>query len=306
MTPNLAGALALSVVGGISIAMLYLAWPRRLTAEEWVVHRRSFVEVPGSPRWRTWLQGRSVSKTVLRLLQTEDPNLLLLSLSYNGTPATPEAVAGRIALLGGAGAVGGIIAVTALALAQGAYGLASLAPLVGLLAAATLPAGQLVLWNYRARQVRSDVARRLPRILTGTRVLLESGAATAEGALAGAVATYLDPSADLVREALRVKEVKRVELEVALDEVSERYGVEDLHRLADSFRVGRRYGTGMATLLTDFAQASRTAWHARYRERITRAPVLMTVPALVFFVLPLLALVMYLVFTPLLGTLSRL
>jgi hypothetical protein len=32
----------------------------------------------------------------------------------------------------------------------------------------------------------------------------------------------------------------------------------------------------------------------------------MTVPALVFFVMPLLALVMYLVFSPLLGTLSRL
>jgi pilus assembly protein TadC len=91
-----------------------------------------------------------------------------------------------------------------------------------------------------------------------------------------------------------------------LDEVAERYSVEDLHRLADSFRIGRRYGTGMAALLADFAQAARSGWHARYRERITRAPVLMTVPALVFFVMPLLALVMYLVFSPLLGTLSRL
>ena len=43
-----------------------------------------------------------------------------------------------------------------------------------------------------------------------------------------------------------------------------------------------------------------------YRERITRAPVLMTVPALMFFVLPLLVLVMFLVFTPLMGTLGRL
>jgi Flp pilus assembly protein TadB len=82
------------------------------------------------------------------------------------------------------------------------------------------------------------------------------------------VATYADPSADLVREALRVKEVQRLELEAALDEVAERYRVEDLHRLADTFRIGRRYGTGMAA--------------------------------------PLLALVMYLVFSPLLGTLSRL
>lgn len=62
----------------------------------------------------------------------------------------------------------------------------------------------------------------------------------------------------------------------------------------------------MSTLLVDFAQRARNSWHASYRERITRAPVLMTVPALMFFVLPLLVLVMYLVFTPLMGTLSRL
>jgi len=64
--------------------------------------------------------------------------------------------------------------------------------------------------------------------------------------------------------------------------------------------------TGMSMLLVDFAQRARSSWHASYRERITRAPVLMTVPALMFFVLPLLVLVMYLVFTPLMGTLGRL
>ena len=79
-----------------------------------------------------------------------------------------------------------------------------------------------------------------------------------------------------------------------------------MHRLADSLRVGHRYGTGMSTLLVDFAQRARSSWHASYRERVTRAPVLMTIPALVFFVLPLLVLVMFLVFTPLMGTLSRL
>src|SRR5256886_10332106 len=46
--------------------------------------------------------------------------------------------------------------------------------------------------------------------------------------------------------------------------------------------------------------------NSTYRDRITRAPVLMTVPALMFFVLPLLLLVMFLVFSPLMGTLSRL
>ncbi|MHB8501306.1 MAG: hypothetical protein ACYDHE_10235 [Candidatus Acidiferrales bacterium] len=309
MTAALTGALVLSVVGGISIAALYLAWPRRLTAEEWVVHRRALLQVADArrgQRWLAWLSGRSTSVGIGGLVRSSEPDRLLLSLGSDRMPVTTEAVARRLLWLAGGGAAAGIVAVTALALAEGAYWLAAIAPVVGIIAAVTLPAGQLASWSYRARRRRAEVARRLPRVLTGARVLLESGAATAEGALAAAVATYADPSADLVREALRVKEVQRLELEAALDEVAERYRVEDLHRLADSFRIGRRYGTGMAALLADFAQAARSGWHARYRERITRAPVLMTVPALVFFVMPLLALVMYLVFSPLLGTLSRL
>ena len=309
MTAALAGALALSVVGGVSIAVLYLVWPRHLTAEEWVVHRRAFLEIADASRAQRrhgWLPDWSASDGLVGLVRASSPDLLLLSLRFEGTPVSPEAVSRRLLWLAGAGAAGGIVAVSALAVVEGAYWLAATAPVVGLLAAVILPGVQIASWNYRARRLRAEIARRLPRVLTGTRVLLESGAATAEGALAAAVATYADPSADLIREALRVKEVKRVELEVALDEVGERYRVEDLHRLADSFRIGRRYGTGMAALLADFAQAARSGWHARYRERITRAPVLMTVPALIFFVLPLLALVMYLVFAPLLGTLSRL
>jgi len=88
---------------------------------------------------------------------------------------------------------------------------------------------------------------------------------------------------DLLREALRIKEVRRIELEAGLDEVGERYGVEAFHRLGDAFRVGTRYGTPMSALLADFAGSMRAGWHAEYRERITRAPVVMTVPALVFF-----------------------
>jgi len=91
-----------------------------------------------------------------------------------------------------------------------------------------------------------------------------------------------------------------------MDEVSDRYAIRELRRLADNFRIGHRYGTGMSALLADFAKAARESWHAQYRQRITRAPVLMTVPALIFFVLPLLVLVMFLVFTPLMGTLGRL
>jgi hypothetical protein len=309
MTAALAAALALSVVGGFSIAAVYLAWPRRLTAEEWVVHRRAILRVADgtdAQRRRVWFSGRSTSIGIGGLMRNSEPDRLLLALSSDRMPVTTEAAARRLLWLAGGGAAAGIAAVTALTLVEGAYWLAATAPVVGLIAGVSLAAGQLALWNYRSRRLRAEVARRLPRVLTGARVLLESGAATAEGALAAAVATYADPSADLVREALRVKEVQRLELEAALDEVAERYRVEDLHRLADTFRIGRRYGTGMAALLADFAQAARSGWHARYRERITRAPVLMTVPALVFFVMPLLALVMYLVFSPLLGTLSRL
>ena len=58
--------------------------------------------------------------------------------------------------------------------------------------------------------------------------------------------------------------------------------------------------------LANFENIVVDSWHAGYRERVTRAPVLMTVPALIFFVLPLLVLVMFLVFAPLMGTLSRL
>ena len=76
--------------------------------------------------------------------------------------------------------------------------------------------------------------------------------------------------------------------------------------MADAFRIGSRYGTHMGNLLTDFALELRRGWHADYRERISRAPVLMTLPAMVFFVLPLLALILLLVFTPLMKTLAEL
>jgi len=62
----------------------------------------------------------------------------------------------------------------------------------------------------------------------------------------------------------------------------------------------------MADLLSEFALDLRRAEHAAYRERMTRAPVLMTVPALLFFVLPLLALVLMLVFAPLSTALGQL
>src|SRR5436190_21338691 len=74
---------------------------------------------------------------------------------------------------------------------------------------------------------------------------------------------------------------------LALDEVAEQHDVTTLARLADSFRVGVRYGTRMA-VLSEQSMQLRRAWFASYREGITRAPILLTIPALLFFVGPLL------------------
>ena len=51
---------------------------------------------------------------------------------------------------------------------------------------------------------------------------------------------------------------------------------------------------------------ARQAWFAAYRERIRRAPVVMTIPAMLFFVAPFLTLIMFLVFTPLVRALGQL
>ena len=84
------------------------------------------------------------------------------------------------------------------------------------------------------------------------------------------------------------------------------YRLEPLQRLADALRVGARFGSGMAELLIEFAVETRQDWHTAYRERMVRAPVLMAVPALFFFVLPLLAVILLLVVTPLINGIGRL
>ena len=129
---------------------------------------------------------------------------------------------------------------------------------------------------------------------------------TPEGALTHAITIYEDPASDLIREALLAREVRRLLLETALDQGAQRYGVTALAHMADSFRVGVRYGTRMAELLGAQSMQLRQAWFAAYRERITRAPILMTIPALLFFVASLLFLIFLLVFTPLVGALGRL
>ena len=304
MTVSLAGALVLSAVGGAAVSWLFIAWPRRMTAEEWIVHRRSFQRGHEAAKQPARVALNRGGPLGVRLLPEAD--LALLRLARQGAPATQAKALRGITVIAGGCAAGVIVVGSLTAIATGSPTVAVASPLLALLVAGFAGAGQWLAWRFEVDRLRSAIRKDLPRLLTGARVLLDSGTANAEQALAAAVGTYADPAAELLREALRRKEVRRLDFESAVDEVADRYAVEEFHRLADSLRVGHRYGTGMSTLLVDFAQRARSSWHASYRERVTRAPVLMTIPALVFFVLPLLVLVMFLVFTPLMGTLSRL
>jgi len=115
MTAALAAALVLSVVGGFSIAAVYLAWPRRLTAEEWVVHRRAILRVADTTdgqRRRVWFSGPSTSIGIGSLMRSSEPDRLLLALSSARMPVTTEAAARRFLWLAGGAAAAGIAAVT--------------------------------------------------------------------------------------------------------------------------------------------------------------------------------------------------
>jgi Flp pilus assembly protein TadB len=305
VTTSLIGALVLSALTGLIVSWVFVSWPRRLTAEEWIVHRRSFQRAHGTarvPPRLAILRGGPLSG--IHVLP--DADVALLGLAGHGAPSTQAGAVRRLAFLAVFCVAGGIIVGTAGSIASGTLGLALAAPLVGVVLAGVAGTGQWLVWRFEVASVRAAIRKDLPRLLTGARVLLDGGTANPEQALASAVGTYADPAAELLREALRRKEVRRIDFEAAVDEVGDRYAVDELRRLADALRVGHRYGTGMSTLLVEFAQRARSSWHASYRERITRAPILMTVPALIFFVLPLLVLVMFLVFTPLMGTLTRL
>jgi len=305
VTASMVDALVLSGLTGVVVSWLFIAWPRRMTAEEWIVHRRSFQrahDVASQSGQRAFNRQRSFMGA--RILPDQD--LALLNLAGSGAPVSQAAALRRVAIVAGSSA--GVVLVVAAfgGIASGATELAVVSPLLALAVAVAAGIAQWLSWRFQIAGIRAAVRKDVPRLLTGARVLLDSGTANAEQALAAVVRTYADPAAELLREALRRKEVRRIDFEAAVDEVADRYAVEDMHRLADSLRVGHRYGTGMSSLLVEFAQRARTSWHAAYRERITRAPVLMTVPTLIFFVLPLLILVMFLVFTPLMGTLARL
>jgi Flp pilus assembly protein TadB len=310
VTATLLLSFLLAAVCGLALAGLYLSWPRSMTAEEWVMHRRQAAagrrpEAPGltsqllgaDTRWAArlrWLIG--LARADLRLLKLR---------GHSPIRDEDQLIAGllRAAALG---------TVAGIALDVGLWALAggqALSPTMALLPIATgtlLPVLRWVRLRRRAAEARAAIRRRLPRLLTGSRVLLESGAVTPQQALATAVSVYSDPAADILREVLVDQEIRRVELQEALDQAGRVYGLEPLQRLADAYRVGSRHGIQMADLLSEFALDLRQAEHAAYRERMTRAPVLMTLPTLIFFVLPLLAMVLLLVLSPLQGAFGQL
>ncbi len=307
-------SVGLALLVGSATAAAVATWPRRLSAEEWVLHRRAAAAAPKMrPRlgstWQLpivpqrWLQPRAYQEAAKAI----ESDLQFAKLAgFASLPSTPQQFMELMAKAAMTGAVVGILLAVLfwrVGLQDNVWATAVLLALLGGVAGSAI--------QYRrvrglADRLRRSVVRRLPRVITGARMVMESGAATPESALAIAVSLYADPASELLREAIRIKEVHKLSLEDALDQVGHRYGLEPFGRLADAFRIGRRYGTRLGDILTSFATELRREWHAAYRERITRAPVLMTIPALIFFVAPLLFLILFLVFSPLFTVLREL
>src|ERR1700694_4630051 len=86
MTAPLAGALALSALTGVAVSWFFIAWPRRISAEEWIVHRRSFQRAHDTTKQFGGLSIlRTGSVAGVRILPEADVAVL--------SPAGPEAPA---------------------------------------------------------------------------------------------------------------------------------------------------------------------------------------------------------------------
>ena len=303
----------IALVVGAATTVLIGTWPRRLTAEEWILHRRQARAGglrPGIPgalfpiRLPRQLMEEAAYQEAAQEVQRD---LRLARLAHAArVPSTPNEFIEQLVKAAMTGAVLGLVLavfIWRVGITDSPWGVSVVLTVAGALAGA----GAAYRRTRRASsRLRKSVIRRLPRIVTGARMVMESGAATPEAALALTVTLYADPAADLLRESIRIKEVQKLSLEDALDQVGTQYGIEPFGQLADAFRIGRRYGTRLSEILANFAQELRREWHAGYRERITRAPVLMTIPALIFFVGPLLVLILFLVFSPLFTVLRQL
>src|SRR6202022_1053174 len=108
MTATLAGALVLSGLTGVTVSWLFIGWPRRLSAEEWIVHRRSFQrshDTTKQPLRLSILHTGSVAGVAI----LPEADVALLRLASPGAPATQGDALRRLALLAGGSAGGGII-----------------------------------------------------------------------------------------------------------------------------------------------------------------------------------------------------
>ncbi len=312
MTAWLAASLGFAAITAFGAVMMVARWPRAMSAEEWILHRRA-ASMPRVVSGRRWVRSVPVPLAKLRpspysaLTRAIESNLEFARLARSDSvPTTQDEFIEGLGKAAMAGAVIGLIA----AFFLGRIGLLATFPgpalILALVGAAAATGHRYYRFQRTAAGLRQSVVRHLPRVITGARMVMESGAGTPEGALAMAAALYADPAADLLREAVRMKQVEKLTLEEALDRIGRRYRLDALSQLADAFRIGDRYGTRMSEVLASFALELRREWHTAYRERITRAPVLMTIPAVVFFVGPLLLLILYIVFAPLFTVLRQL
>src|SRR2546429_6936447 len=87
MTAPLAGALVLSGLTAVTVSWLFIAWPRRISAEEWIVHRRSFQRSHDTTKQPGGLSilrpGSAVGVAIL-----PEAAVALLSLASPGSPPT--------------------------------------------------------------------------------------------------------------------------------------------------------------------------------------------------------------------------
>src|SRR6202158_3622266 len=108
MAAPLAGALVLSVLTGVTVSWFFIGWPRRISAEEWIVHRRSFQRAHDTTKQMGGLSIlRTGSVAGVRILPEAD--VALLSLARPAAPATQGDAIRRLALLAGGSGVGGVI-----------------------------------------------------------------------------------------------------------------------------------------------------------------------------------------------------
>src|SRR5258706_13025714 len=108
MTAPLAGALVLSALTGLTVSWFFIAWPRRISAEEWIVHRRSFQRAHDTTKQ---FGGLSILRTgsVAGVRVLPEADVALLSLASPDAPATQGDATRRLPLLAGGSAGGGIV-----------------------------------------------------------------------------------------------------------------------------------------------------------------------------------------------------